>query len=401
MKIAYFDCFSGISGDMTIAAFLDAGLSLKELSGELRKLRLKGYELKSSKVMRGAISGTRFVCIARGGDGGHGHRSLGEILKLIDRSSLNGRVKATAKRIFENIGAAEAKVHGVKAKSGICLHELGQIDSIIDIVGAAIAVDMMGIDEVRSSSIRMGRTFAATMHGRIPIPGPAALEILKGVPMDISEIRAELVTPTGAGIIRTLSKGFGAMPAMKLSAVGYGAGANDLKEMPNMLRVLIGESAGSFKEGRVTVIEANIDDMNPQYFEYVFARLLSEGALDAYVTPVQMKKSRPAFKLSVICETVDVRRLSAIIFSETTTIGVRFYEAGRFVLERRSASVKTGYGQVRVKFSCGPDGACTASPEYDDCARIARSRRVSLKDVYGAAGIAARSRSEHGPDCCK
>jgi hypothetical protein len=390
MKIAYLDCFSGISGDMTIAAFLDAGLSMAALSGELGKLRLKGYEIRKAKAMRGAIAGTRFECLTHAHDS-HGHRSLKDILRLIDKSLLNSRVKSNAKRIFENIGAAEAKVHGIKRPESVYLHELGELDSIIDIVGAAIAVDLLGIDEIRSSSVRMGRTFAATMHGNIPIPGPATLEILKGVPVEISEIRAELVTPTGAGIVKTLAKSFGAMPRMKVSAVGYGAGTRDLKEMPNMLRVVIGETLPSFKGDTVTVIEANIDDMNPQYFEYVFERLFAEGALDVFIAPIQMKKSRPAFKLTALCAPADAEKISAAIFAETTTIGVRLYEAGRFTLERRTVKVRTKYGEIKVKLARIPDGGLKISPEYDDCANAARRKKTPLKIVHEEARRAANA----------
>jgi len=388
MRIAYFDCFSGISGDMTIAAFLDAGLSMAELSDELKKLRLKGYKLRKSRVMRGAIAGTRFDCLTAA-HGSHGHRSLKEILALIDKSALSGRAKVTAKRIFENIGAAEAKVHGIKKGQSVYLHELGALDSIIDIAGAAIAVDILGIDEVRSSAIRMGRTSAATMHGNIPIPGPATLELLKGAPVDIAEINAELVTPTGAGIVKTLSKGFGAMPRMKVSAVGYGAGSRDLEEMPNMLRVVIGEALPHFKGDTVAVIEANIDDMNPQYFEYVFERLFAEGALDVFITPIQMKRSRPAFKLTALCAPADTERISAEIFAETTTIGVRLYEAGRFTLERNTVKVRTKYGPVSVKLARMPEGGLNISPEYGDCVSAARRNKAPLKIVYEEARRAA------------
>jgi uncharacterized protein (TIGR00299 family) protein len=381
MKIAYFDCFSGISGDMTIAAFLDAGLPMAGLSGELSKLRLKGCRFKKTKVRRGPIAGTRFECIVDR-HAGHGHRLVKDIFSLIDRSSLSDRVKSTAKRIFGNIGAAEAKVHGVRSKESVYLHELGEIDSIIDIVGAAIAIDLLGIDEVRSSGIRMGRTFAETGHGTIPIPAPAALELLKGVPVDISEVRAELVTPTGAGIVKTLSRGFGSMPRMKISAIGYGAGSRDLEGAPNMLRVVIGEASPLFKDEAVTVIEANIDDMNPQYFEYVFERLLAEGALDVFITPIQMKKSRPAFKLTALSAPCDAEKISAAMLTETTTIGVRFHEAGRFTLDRKIRKVRTRYGVISVKVSAMPGGGLNVSPEYDDCASAARRTGAALKLVY-------------------
>jgi uncharacterized protein (TIGR00299 family) protein len=384
MKIAYLDCFSGISGDMTIAAFLDAGLKLSVLSDELKKLKIKGYRLKKAKARRGEIVGTKFDCIVT--KDYSGHRSLKSIISIIDKSALNSRVKAIAKGIFENIGNAEAKIHGSGKNKTVWLHELGDIDSIIDIVGIAIAVDSLGIDEIYASRVNTGRTFVNTAHGLLPIPAPAALELLKGVPVNILDVGAELVTPTGAGVLKTLSKGFGAMPAMKISGIGYGAGTKIIKEMPNMLRLIIGStSASSPKEDKVLVVETNIDDMNPQYFEYVFERLFSAGALDAYSTHIQMKKTRPAYKLTVICEPKDLEKISSVIFSETTTIGIRFYETSRLKLERRTVKAKTKYGEVRVKISARPGKILTATPEYDDCRRIARSKKVPLREVSDRA----------------
>jgi uncharacterized protein (TIGR00299 family) protein len=369
---------------MTIGAFLDAGLKLKTLSRELGRLKLKGYELEKAKVMRGAISGTKFDCLAHRHDG-HSHRSLREILRIIDRSSLKKKVKDDATEIFKNIGKAEAVIHGVSPKKDLYLHELGDIDSIVDIVGTAIAIDELGIDEVYSSKISLGRTFVNSKHGILPIPAPATLELLKGIPARITPIGSELVTPTGAGILKTLSKGFGEMPQMRISRIGYGAGSKELEDMPNMLRVVIGEAEESFKKDRVLVIETNIDDMSPQYFEYLFERLFKEGALDVYTTTIQMKKTRPAFKLTVISKPADLEKISGVIFKETTTIGVRYHEVDRLILERELIRVKTRYGIIRVKVSKGPRGISIISPEYEDCVRIAREKRVPLKTVCEAA----------------
>lgn len=391
MRIAYFDCFSGISGDMTVGAFLDAGLPMKALEAGLKKLRLGGYELRSSKVLRGPIAGTKFDCIARR-QAGHGHRSIRDIESLIDRSALSSGVKGTAKRIVETLGRAEARVHGRAQGRDVRLHEAGEIDSIVDIVGTAIAVDELGIDEVRASVVTMGRSSARTAHGIIPIPGPAALEALKGVPVAITETDAELVTPTGACILKALAKSFGPMPAMEVAEVGYGAGARSLDGMPNLLRIVIGEAAPAFANGRAVVVETNIDDMNPQYFEYVAERLFAEGALDVYTTPIQMKKSRPGITLSVICDPGRIDAIAAIIFRETTTIGVRYYEVGRRTLERTTEKARTKFGDVRVKVSSGPGGVRTVSPEYDDCVRLARAARAPLKTVYEAARLAAQKR---------
>ncbi|MFA4981155.1 MAG: nickel pincer cofactor biosynthesis protein LarC [Candidatus Omnitrophota bacterium] len=389
MKVAYFDCFSGISGDMTIAALLDAGLNFDALTKALGKLKLRGYELKKTKAMRGGISGTRFECVVTG-SAGHSHRSIKEIFLIIDNSSLGAKVKDSAKAIFTNIGSSEAGIHGVSKSSDLRLHELGDIDSIIDIVGAAIALDELGIEAVYSSKISLGRTFVNSKHGVLPIPAPATLELLKGVPLNISEIEAELVTPTGAGILKTLSKGFGSIPQMKISSIGYGAGTRVLETRPNMLRVLIGETQPSFIEDRIFVIETNIDDMSPQSFEYLFEKLFKEGALDVYTTTIQMKKTRPAFKLTVLAEPRLIGRISSAIFSESTAIGLRYYEADRLKLERASTSVKTKYGNITVKLSSGPEGILTASPEYDECVKLARKKKVPLKSVYDEAKRAVK-----------
>jgi hypothetical protein len=382
MRIAYLDLFSGISGDMTIAAFLDAGLSFAKLSKQLKKLKLKNFSISKSKVKRNGIAGTKFdVKIS---DNAH-CRSTREIFSIIDRSELKDSIKNTAKGIFKIIGRAEAGVHGVSGKDAVSLHELGDMDSIIDIVGTAIAIDELGIDKVYSSNISLGRGFVNTRHGVLPVTAPAALEILKGIPVDISEIDAELVTPTGAGIVKTLSAGFGRMPLMKIDKIGYGAGTHIFSERPNMLRIVIGEAKESFLEDRIDIIETNIDDMNPQNFEYVVERLFKEGALDAYTAPVQMKKSRHAVLLTVLAKPGDTQRLSSLIFAETTTIGVRVHAADRFKLDRKLSKVKTKYGDVPVKISRAPGGMTTSSPEYDECVKIARAKKVPLKMVYEEA----------------
>ncbi|MFH1189475.1 MAG: nickel pincer cofactor biosynthesis protein LarC [Candidatus Omnitrophota bacterium] len=389
MRIAYFDCFSGISGDMTIAAFLDAGLKLSVLSRELKKLKLGGYRISARKVKRGEMSGTKFDCVATKRYAGH--RKLEDIMAAIRRSALKPRVKALAGGIFDNIGKAEAKIHG-SGKKNVWLHELGSVDSIVDIVGAAIAIDAFGIDEVYASRVNMGgSSFMKTAHGSIPMPAPAALELLKGAPVQILDVGAELVTPTGAGILKTISKGFGAMPPMVVSGIGYGAGTKEMEGSPNMLRVVIGSSDRLPFERRddVVVVETNIDDMNPQHFEYVFEKLFSSGALDVYSSNIQMKKARPAVKLSAICAPEDLDKISSVIFSETTTIGVRFYTAGRFKLERRTVTAKTKYGRVRVKIIERPGGMPTAAPEYDDCKKLASAGKVPIREVSDKAREAA------------
>lgn len=387
MRIAYFDCFSGISGDMTLGAFLDAGLSFDLLSKELSKLKLTGYELKRSRVKRQEISCTKFDCIIK--SSAHSHRSLKEINLLIDKSSLNSNIKELSKKIFANLGRAETKAHGNSRKSDVVLHELGDIDSIIDIVGTAIAVDALKIDEVYASGISLGRTMVDTRHGRIPATSPAAAELLKGVPVTISEVDAELVTPTGAAILKTLVKRFAHMPQAEISSIGYGAGSKILADRPNMLRIIMGERVNSFKEDTAYVIETNIDDMSPQHIGFVFEKLMEAGALDVYVTNIQMKKSRPAFKLTVIASSSKLQELATAIFKETTAIGLRFYEVNRLKLDRDFKRVKTSYGELNVKTSKGPGDLFTASPEYEECAALARRKNVPLRKIYDAAKRAA------------
>jgi len=371
---------------MALGAFLDAGLSIKALSRELAKLKLKGYALKKTNVSRGSLSGTQFHCIPD--TRRRGHSRLKEILSIIGKSALKQKVKSLAGDIFTVIGSAEARVHRHGKRGDLYLHELGDIDSIIDIVGTAIAIDELGIGEIYSSKVTLGRGFVEARHGVLPMPAPATVEILKGVPLEISDVESEFVTPTGAGILKVLSKGFGHMPQMKIGSIGYGAGSRDIRGRPNMLRVLIGERSPAFKEDRVVVIETNIDDMSPQNIGYLFERLSREGALDVYTTAIQMKKSRQAFKLTVLCNRQDTQRIAAAIFSETTTIGIRFYEADRFKLDRKMVKVRTKFGDINVKMS----GGMTASPEYDECVRLAREKKVPFKLIYDeakqAAGIA-------------
>jgi len=388
MRIAYFDCFSGISGDMAVAAFLDAGLSSAVLSRELAKLNIKGLKINTSKTTRSGIAGTGFECDIK--DPAHS-RSLKEIIALIKKSSLSERAKNISAAIFGNIGDAEAKVHGLDDKRDVRLHELGSIDSIVDIVGVAIAIDTLGIDEVYASSVTLGRTSIKCAHGQLPLPAPAAMELLRGVPLTITETAAEMVTPTGAGILKTLVKGFGRPPAIKVDRIGYGAGSRDPKDgLPNMLRVIIGESDEAFKSDSIYAIETNIDDSSPQNFGYLLERLFKAGALDAYITNIQMKKNRPAFKLTVLAQISDLDRMASVIFAETTTIGLRYYRSERLKLDRKIVSVKTSHGKIGVKVSKGPGGIMTASPEYDECVKMARKSGASFKSIYDEAKSAAK-----------
>jgi hypothetical protein len=386
MKIAYFDCFSGASGDMVLGAFLDSGLDIKVLRSGLGRLKLGGYEIGSKRVRRGELVGTKFRCIVKGKKPSrpHTHANLKSILELIAKSGLSREVKDLSSEIFLTIGKAEAKVHGYRL-ANVRFHEVGNIDSIVDIVGCAIAVSESGIEKFYASEIVLGKGYVYTQVGVLPVPSPAVAHLMRGIPVRMSRVEAELVTPTGAGILRTLCSRFGSLPDMRPERIGYGAGSADFPGMPNMLRIVIGDAGVGYQRDSVYVVETNIDDMSPQVFDYLFDRLFKEGALDVYVTPIQMKKSRPAFSLSVIVEEPLLEEIAAAIFEETTSIGLRYSRADRFKLARRIVKVSTKYGKIRVKIGDGPGGVKIVSPEYDDCVTIARKKKIPFKVVYEEA----------------
>lgn len=376
MRILYFDCPTGISGDMCLASLIDLGVSVEKLKKELKKLNLSGYEIKVTRENRGAVNGVRFK--VRSSET-HPHRTFKDIKKLIERSGLKKDVKEMSVRIFTNLARAEGKVHGINPLK-VMFHEVGAIDSIVDIVGASIALNELDIDEVRASAIPTGSGFVDTMHGRLPVPAPATIEVLKGVPIVPSLIEMELTTPTGAVILKTVSKGFGKMPAMTVKNIGYGLGGKDFRETPNALRAVIGE-ADVLKDSSVIVIETNIDDMTPQTIGYLLERLIKQGALDAFITPVQMKKGRPGFLLTVLAGEKEKDKLTEIIFRESTSIGVRHYRAARTCLERKIARVKTPLGPVRVKVSTLGNEIVNVRPEYEDCKKIAEKKKLPLREV--------------------
>ena len=389
MKIAYFDCFSGISGNMVLGALLDAGLGLDALKEALAGLKVSGYEIEARKVLKRYIAGTLVdVKTQEEGVGRH----LGDILDIIEGSTLPEDVKGRAGAIFIRLAETEARVHGVNVEE-IHFHEVGGLDAIVDIVGSVVGLKLMGIEEVYSSPLHLGRGFVKCAHGLLPVPSPATMELVKGVPTYGRDIEAELTTPTGAAIITTLAKGFGRAPLMEVEAIGYGAGHRDLP-IPNLLRVSIGKAVEprgrDYEEDVVTLIEANIDDMNPELYEHVMERLFEKGALDVFLTPIQMKKSRPAVKLSAIVRTADLSGVLDAFFDETTTLGVRLYEAKRKKLNRGSLVVKTRYGKVGVKVGKLGDVVKNISPEYEDCRRIALQLGIPLKEVYEEAKRAAR-----------
>lgn len=389
MKTLYLDCPMGISGDMFLAALIDLGVDPKMILRELKKLPVDKIDVEIKKVARHSITGTTFkVRLAES----HHHRTFRDIKKIIEESSLAPKVKRLSIDIFKLIAEAEGKIHGIKADE-VHFHEIGAMDSIIDIVGAAIAVDSLKVNNVAASPIALGTGWAKTMHGTIPIPAPATLEILKGVPTAASTAPFELTTPTGAAIVKTLASSFGPMPSMTIVAAGYGAGKKDFKESANLLRAVIGTSSGNGTvEGveKLIVLETNIDDMSPQVAGYLLDKLLEKGALDAFYTPAQMKKGRPGVLLTVLTNNEKKDGLLDVIFAESTTIGVRAAEVDRHCLERKAAKIKTPFGVVNVKLALRGGRVVNIQPEYEDCKAAAEKKGVPLKTVMDAAREAAK-----------
>ncbi len=394
MKLAYFDCFSGISGDMVLGALVDAGLDIRQLEAELRKLNFESWSISAERVKRKAIAATK-VHVEAGPQ--HHHRHLSDILKMIDSASLAPRAADNARKIFQRLGEAEAKVHNISIEK-VHFHEVGAVDSIIDIVGSAIGFDLLGIESFACSALDVGSGRVKTEHGVLPVPAPATAELLRGAPTFSSGIEKELVTPTGAAIATTLSSSYGKMPPMRIASVGYGAGSADLTEQANVLRILIGESVAqevaAGPDALVSVIETNLDDMSPQIYGYFVERALAAGALDVFSTPVQMKKNRPGQLVTILCEVSTRSRLIDLIFHETTTIGVRTYEVQRQTLNRETVPIETPLGAIRMKVSRLNGTILNAAPEYEDCQRIAAQKGIPLKQVLSAANFHFQKLSE-------
>jgi len=392
MKIAYFDCFAGASGDMIIGALLDAGLKLDLLKSELAKLNLSGYAVSAKKTLKGGLAGIRFD-VRVGHD--HGHRNLKDILRILDRSGLSTGVKGKSRAVFTRLAEAEAKVHRVSIND-IHFHEIGAVDAIVDVVGAVAGLEALGVERVFCSPLHLGRGTVECAHGVLPVPPPAVAELVKGVPSYSTGVEGELVTPTGAAILTTLAEGFGPMPFFTPQRTGYGAGSKNLS-IPNLLRIMIGKAEGGCLSDTVQVIETNIDDMNPQFYEHVMELLFEAGAKDVFLTPVIMKKNRPGTVLSVIASSADVEELVALLFRETTTLGVRISEIKkRMTLGRETLKVKTRWGNVRVKAKrIGPKTAF--APEYDDCRRIARTEGVPISDVSDEVRREAEKQGRKSP----
>jgi len=391
MTFAYFDCFSGISGDMTLGALVDAGVSIDALRTELARLDLSGYEIRSEKVNRSGIAATKVHVILDKKD--QKARRLSDIIKIIESSSLSLQVKNKSARIFQRLADAEAKVHATTADR-IHFHEVGAVDAIVDIVGSVIGLELLGVSQIMSSAINVGSGTVQTAHGTLPVPAPATAELLAGIPMYQSTTQFELATPTGAAIISTLGSAFGNLPVMKVDRFAYGAGDKDLPGQTNVLRLMIGELAPPHDEDTSIVIETNIDDMNPQVYDHIIGKLMQRGAQDVYLTPIIMKKGRPAVLLSVLTDRSKTDAMLDTIFRETTSIGVRIQEVSRKKLSREVQNVDTVYGKIRIKISKRGDEILTVTPEFDDCRRIAEEKKVPLKTVMEEAKNAFSRKAE-------
>ncbi|MFQ5744480.1 MAG: nickel pincer cofactor biosynthesis protein LarC [Acidobacteriota bacterium] len=406
MRVAYWDCFSGIAGDMILGALVGCGLGVDELRQELAGLALHGYRIEHRRVRRGSLAADKIdvVIEADGAAGGdhHHHRGLRQLRQILEDSELAAGVAEDAERVFLALCEAEAEVHGV-ALEEVRLHDVGAIDAIVDIVGACAGLRRLQIDSLTCSPLNVGGGQVASAHGSLPVPAPATARLLSGAPVYARGPAAELVTPTGAALAATLSDSFGGWPEVTLVAVGYGAGDHEFGDFPNVLRMAIGDAATERApltcghSGPVSVIETNIDDMSPQLFGSVVAQLLEAGALDAYTTPVFMKKNRPGVLLTVLTLSKDVDRLADLIFRQTTTLGLRTYPVGRRELHRRHVVAATPWGQVRVKVARLGGTVVTCTPEYDDCEALARASGVPLKKVLQAATSAFKD-SESAPE---
>jgi len=427
MRIAYLDCFSGISGDMFLGALVDAGVSSKLFEDTVAALDI-GARLEISRVQRGGISATKVDVYSQGEkdlprevlqehrghshthehshDSTHAHshehkhnheqaRGLNEIRQIIEKAAIHSNAKATAIRIFEALGQAEAEIHNMPIEQ-VHFHEVGAVDAMVDIVCAAVGADSLAAEEWVCSPLNVGGGTVKCAHGTLPAPAPATLKLLQDAPVYSSGPQVELVTPTGAAIVKTLSSRFASFPAMKVERAGYGAGTRDFPEHPNLLRLTIGDAlpadatkspsaSPSVSNERITVLEANLDDLSPQVLAYAMERLLAEGALDVFSVPVQMKKSRPGALLTVLAKMEDANRLTKLIFAETTTLGVRRRDEQRQTLSRRWETVDTTWGPVRIKIAGMNGSISNYAPEYEDCRALAEAHHVPLKQVMEEA----------------
>ena len=384
MRLAYFDCHAGVSGDMILGALVDAGLQVEALQRELDKLGLEGVVLQGGRVKRHGIAATKVDVVA---EVGHHHRRLQDVLGIIDAADISNGAKRQARAIFRRLAEAEAEVHGISVDR-VHFHEVGAADAIADIAGAVIGLERLGVERVYASRLRFGRGTTRSAHGVLPVPVPAVVALCRDVAAERTEIPYELVTPTGAAILTTLAEQIGAVPPpFRTRRIGYGAGSRDMDQIPNLLRLEIGESESSLQTDTLTLIETNIDDMSPEIYGFLIDRLFTEGARDAYLTPVIMKKGRPGVVLSVLADPDRTQSFTDLIFRETTTLGVRIRRVERQTISRRREVVETAFGPVAVKVASYAGGTRLA-PEFEDCARIASEQDVPILEVYRAASNA-------------
>jgi len=385
MPIAYFDCFSGASGDMVLGAFMDLGLPLEVLRKELSNLNIDGYQMDRLEVLKAGLRATKAIVKV---EHSHEHHAshIGDIYQTILESSLDEEIKTKSVMVFERLAAAEASVHGTTV-DGAHLHEVGALDSVIDVVGAVIGFKWLGIDHAFFSKINVGAGTVKCAHGILPVPAPATMELLRGKPIYSSGVEAELITPTGAAILTTLCEGFSHMPDMVVSSIGYGAGEREL-ETPNILRVTLGERPSGFSDSASTlvgVIETNIDDMNPQLYDYMISLALDRGCLDIGIQPINMKKNRPGSCLQIICPVEKIEEMARLIFTQTTAIGLRWRIENRIVAQRSIEEMETKFGMIRIKIARFQGRIVNVSPEYEDCKELAQRSQTSIKKIMSEA----------------
>ena len=379
MKIAYLDCFSGISGDMLLGALVDAGLSFEELKESLGTLPLDGYSIGVKREERSHLFGTRFVVKVEKEK--QGHRRLTDIKKIIQSGSLSKGVEDKAIEIFEAVAQEEGKIHNCPPEE-VHFHEVGAADSIIDIVGTVFGIEYLGIASISASSLPLGSGFVETEHGRIPVPSPATIALLKGAPVYDSGLKCELVTPTGAALLKGLASSFGVMPSMIVERVGYGVGSRSLPDRPNLLRIILGHDDFEQQVETVVILEANLDDTNPEWLGFLMDQLFEKGALDVVFHPIQMKKNRPGVLLQVIGKPDQRDALMDILFKESTALGIRFRYSQRKVLERSQVEIDSPWGNMKVKKVLRPDGSPYFLPEYEVCRKIAEENKIPIKEIY-------------------
>jgi len=410
MRTLYFDCFAGISGDMTLGALVAAGVDARALAAEVGRLGVGGYEMSFERVDRSGLSAVRAVVRLTGEE--RGHRHLTDILEIIDSSRLGASVRERASRIFTRLAEAEARVHDQPVEK-IHFHEVGAVDAIVDVVGACVGFELLGVGRFVCSPLHVGSGTVEMAHGRFPVPPPAVAELLRGAPVYSTDVAGELVTPTGAALVSTLCEEFGPLPRMRVETTGYGAGSRDYPRFPNVLRLLIGEAeepaaragdagggAASFDE-RLLMVETNVDDASPQLLGHLMGRAFEAGALDCFFTAAQMKKNRPGVLISILCRPEERERMLGLLFAETTSIGARSYEVERRALGREQATVRTEFGEVELKVARAGGRVVGATPEYESCRRAAERAGVALRVVEEAARAAFRAGAPELPEVTK